>query len=91
MWYVKRLSATDTQATGSNQAGPYISKQFIFAAIPSLYRPAEENPRVEFEMVIASHDDVRTVTAIWYNKLLHGRTRNETRLTGFGGLRRHPC
>ena len=81
LWYVKRLSANDTQATGSHQAGPYIPKQIIFDAIPSLNRPLEPNPRVEFELAIDSHADIRTVNAIWYNQL----TRSEVRVTGFGG------
>ena len=80
-WYIKRLSANDTHATGGHQAGPYIPKQVIFDAIPSLNRPGAANPRVEFELTIDSHPDVRTVTAIWYNQL----TRNEARVTGFGG------
>ena len=81
VWYVKRLSANDTQATGGHQAGPYIPKQVIFDAIPSLNQPAATNPRVEFELTIDSHPDARTVSAIWYNQL----TRNEARLTNFGG------
>ena len=80
-WYLKRLSANDTQATGGHQAGPYIPKQVIFDAIPSLYRPLAANPDRDFELAIDSHADMRTVRAIWYNQ----RTRNETRVTGFGG------
>ena len=80
-WYVKRLSANDTQATGGHQAGPYIPKQIIFDAIPSLYRPLSANPDVEFTLAIDSHADLRTVRAVWYNQ----ETRNEARVTRFGG------
>ncbi len=80
-WYVKRLSANDTQATGGHQAGPYIPKQVLFDAIPSLYRPLAVNPDREFELAIDSHADIRTARAIWYNQ----KTRNEARVTGFGG------
>ncbi len=85
LWYVKRLSANDTQATGGHQAGFYIPKQIAFNVIPSLSHPGEVNPRVEFTLTIDSHPDVRTVTAIWYNNQYRGGTRNETRITGFGG------
>lgn len=30
IWYIKRLSANDTLATGGHQAGPYIPKDFLF-------------------------------------------------------------
>lgn len=90
LWYVKRLSANDTQATGGHQAGPYIPRRDLFTLIPQLNRPAEKNPRVEFQMVLDSHPDIRTVTAIWYNNRLRGGTRNETRITGFGGASSSP-
>lgn len=85
LWYVKRLSANDTQATGGHQAGFYIPKQVAFNVMPSLDSPDKENPRVEFEFRIDSHTDVRTVTAIWYNNRYRGGTRDETRITGLGG------
>ena len=85
VWYVKRLSANDTQATGGHQAGFYIPKLLIFEVIPSLNQPTLENPRVRFDMMIDSHPDARQVYAIWYNNALRDGTRNETRVTGFGG------
>ena len=90
LWYLKRLSANDTQATGGHQAGPYIPRQHLFTLVPELDRPAERNPRVQFRMMLDSHPDVRMVTAIWYNNRLYGRTRNETRITGFGGASTSP-
>lgn len=90
LWYVKRLSANDTQATGGHQAGPYIPKQFLFTVMPSLNRPTHKNPRVQFKMALDSHADMRMVTAIWYNNRLRGGTRNETRVTGFGGASSSP-
>ena len=85
LWYVKRLSANDTQANGAHQAGFYIPRQIAFHVIPSLNQPNEENPRVTFDLMIDSHSDARIATAIWYNNRLRGRTRNETRVTGLGG------
>ena len=85
LWYAKRLSANDTLANNAHQAGPYVPKDVLFRALPSLQQPSVLNPRVEVDLVIDSHPDRRTVNAIWYNNKLHGGTRDETRLTGFGG------
>jgi hypothetical protein len=85
IWYAKRLSGNDTLANQSHQAGPYIPKDIVFEVLPSLNRPSDKNPDATFELYVDSHPDVRTVRAIWYNNKLHGGTRNETRLTGFGG------
>ncbi|MEZ6129173.1 MAG: type II restriction endonuclease [Planctomycetaceae bacterium] len=85
VWYVKRLSGNDTLANGSHQAGPYIPKEFLFEILPSLHRPDAENPDTWFEIRIDSHGDARNVRAIWYNNKLRGGTRNEARLTNFGG------
>lgn len=88
-WGVKRLSANDTQANHSHQAGPYIPKQFLFDIFPPLGQKDVPNPRVSFDLAIDSHHDVREITAIWYNNKFHQvdgtQRRNETRITGFGG------
>lgn len=85
IWYVKRLAANDTLATHAHQAGPYVPRQFLFSLFPGLDRPGEENPRVWFDLFIDSHADHRRVSAIWYNNRFRGGTRNEARLTNFGG------
>lgn len=85
VWYVKRLSANDTLATRAHQAGPYIPREFLFAIFPDLNRPEAENPDVRFDLYIDSHADYRNVRAVWYNNRLRGGTRNEARLTNFGG------
>ena len=85
VWYAKRLSGNDTLANGSHQAGPYIPKDFLFDVFPSLNRPDAENPDKTFEVRIDSHPDVREVRAIWYNNRFRGGTRNEARVTNFGG------
>ena len=90
LWYAKRLSANDTQATGGHQAGFYVPKRIAFLLIPSLDRPSEPNPRVEFEMLVDSHPEAREVRAIWYNNKLRGGTRDEVRVTGLGGASRSP-
>ena len=86
VWYVKRLSANDTLANGAHQAGPYIPRDTLLGLIPDLDRPDELNPRIHLDVHIDSHGGRRRASAIWYNNKYHGGTRNETRLTGFGGL-----
>ena len=85
LWYAKRLSGNDTLANGTNQAGPYIPKEILFDVFPSLNHPDEENPDKHFELRVDSHLDVREIRAVWYNNKFRGGTRNETRLTNFGG------
>lgn len=85
VWYVKRLTANDTLASGAHQAGPYIAKDFLFSVFPSLNRQEAENPNKHFELKIDSHKDVRKARAVWYNNKFRGGTRNEARLTNLGG------
>lgn len=85
VWFVKRLQANDTLATGSHQAGPYLPKEFLFAVFTELEDRSAHNPRVEFDIYVDSQGGHRRVRAIWYNNELRGKTRNETRITGFGG------
>jgi hypothetical protein len=85
VWYVKRLSGNDTLATGGHQAGPYIPKEFLFRIFPSLNTTSTLNPDMWFDLYIDSHDDARRIRAIYYNNKFHGGTRNEARLTNFGG------
>jgi hypothetical protein len=85
LWFAKRLSANDTLANGTHQAGPYIPKNTLFTIFPGLNRPEEDNPEVLFNMNVDSHGDHREIRAVWYNNKMRGRTRDEARLTGFGG------
>ena len=86
-FYIKRLSGNDTQLTGGHQAGPYIPKSIIFDLFPSLLEIKTKNPRVDFNVVVDSHSTPEhSVNAIWYNnKIVEGGTRNECRVTGWGG------
>lgn len=81
LWYVKRLSANDTSANGTHQAGPYFPRDLLLRLFPQLREASQPNPRQTLDVSIDSHGDARQVTAIWYNN----KTRNETRITGFGG------
>lgn len=86
VWYAKRLSGNDTLANRTHQAGPYIPRDFLNSQFPSLNRPGVLNPDVWFDLFIDSHSVRKRVRAIWYNNSLHGGTRNESRLTNFGGI-----
>lgn len=85
IWYVKRLSGNDTLANKTHQVGPYIPREFLFEMFPDLNRPGTHNPDHYFPLFIGSHPDARRIRAIWYNNKLRGGTRNEARLTRFGG------
>ena len=86
VWYAKRLSANDTLANRAHQAGPYVPREVLFGVLPILDRPDLHNPDTRFPLRIDSHGaGPKTVRAIWYNNGLRGGTRNEARVTGFGG------
>lgn len=85
VWYAKRLSGNDTLANKAHQAGPYMPKELLFEIAPETRRPEVLNPDVWFELYVDSHPDVRTIRGVWYNGKFHGKTRDEARLTNFGG------
>ena len=86
LWYAKRLSGNDTLANGTHQAGPYVPREVLFSVLPTLDHPDLRNPDTHLVLRLDSHGHrARTVRAIWYNNRLHGGTRNEARVTGFGG------
>ena len=81
VWCMKRLSANDTLANQTHQAGPYLPRNFLFEVFPEIHRPDATNPGLHFDLYIDSHADHRRARAVWYNQ----KTRNEARITGFGG------
>lgn len=88
VWYVKRLTANDTQANGSHQAGPHVGKEFLFRMFPTIARRDIKNPDTRFVLHVDSHADSREVRAVYYNNKFHDNPktgRNEARITGFGG------
>jgi hypothetical protein len=85
-WYVKYLAGNDTFRTSGHQAGPYVPKPVIFRLFPALNRPDRDNPRHRFHAAIDSHGMAAELTAIWYNNKLRGGTRDECRITGWGGI-----
>ena len=83
-WFVKRLSGNDTLLNRSHQAGLYIPRSVAFHLFPSL-TPSKVDPRAQFAASIDSHNTEAMPTAIWYNNKLRGKTRNECRITNWGG------
>lgn len=84
-WWLKRLSHNDTQSTYAHQAGPYVPRPVMFHFLPELERPNDVNPREYIHTTVHPGDQTTTVHAIWYNGKLRGKTRNEARLTNWGG------
>jgi hypothetical protein len=86
VWYIKRLSGNDTLANGSHQAGPYIPKSFLFNVFPELEHIRDQNAKKWFDVLIDSHAaPPARVCATWYNNKLRDGTRDEARVTNFGG------
>lgn len=81
VWFLKRLSANDTLASGGHQAGPYMPKAVLFTVFPSIDQEATSNPDKFFDLYIDSHSDARRARAVWYNQ----GTRDEARITRLGG------
>lgn len=84
-WFIKRLSGNDTLANRSHQYGLYVPKDLLFCVFPQLNRPEEKDPDLYLRACVDSHPDIREVRAIWYNNRLRGGTRDETRITRWGG------
>lgn len=82
----KRLSANDTGASGGHQAGPYVPNRVAFALFADLDTDAP-NPRHQVTLRLLSHAQTSQLSLIYYNnrRWQAGGTRNECRLTGFGG------
>lgn len=86
VFFLKRLSANDTLANGTHQAGPYFPRQLLFSQFPRIADSSVQNPDERVEAVVDSHSQQVTVRAVWYNNRLFGGTRNEARITNWGGV-----
>jgi hypothetical protein len=87
LWFAKRLSGNDTGATGSHQVGPYLPHELALTFAPELAAKTK-NPRRSVAWDLASHEQRKgDVQLIYYNTRLiePGGTRDEFRLTSFGG------
>lgn len=84
-WYVKYLSGNDTLLNKAHQAGPYVPNRLIHELFPSLRQSHDPNPRARFSVSIDSAGLQLDPTVIWYNNRLRGGSRNECRITNWGG------
>ena len=85
IWYIKRLSGNDTLANGSHQAGPYLTQGALFHLFPRMRGQTDANQECWIDCHIESHGENREVRVVWYNNKYRGGTRNESRITNFGG------
>lgn len=85
--FAKRLSANDTGLTGGHQVGFYVPYRFAMAVAPELDEDVL-NPRRLLDFDLVSHGERSNPSLIYYNNRYQTRgTRNEFRVTGFGGAR----
>jgi hypothetical protein len=59
--------------------------KFFHRVFPTTIGQVEDNQERFLAISIDSHDEHRNVRAVWYNNSYRGRTRNESRITQFGG------
>ncbi|MDS7721629.1 type II restriction endonuclease [Pantoea ananatis] len=84
-FYIKRLSANDTGATGGHQVGLYIPSGIVEKLFPSINNTRDLNPSVFLTAHVSSHDCPDSeARAIYYNNRYFGGTRNEKRITRWG-------
>lgn len=81
LWYVKRLAANDTLATGSHQYGAYIPLRVAYDVAPLLDRQGSLVTECDLLLRIDSHADARTARLKRYG------SKREARITRLGGLR----
>ncbi|ACR68668.2 restriction endonuclease [Edwardsiella ictaluri] len=84
--YIKRLSANDTGATGAHQVGTYMQHSAAEYLFPSINKTDECNPSLMITARTSSHSyPENQVRVIYYNNKFFGKTRNERRITRWGG------
>lgn len=85
--YIKRLSANDTGATKAHQYGLYLTRDLMSHIAPGMYAEKLLNPRRDIDIAFDSPKSTNvTASLIWYNnKVVGDGTRNEFRVTGWGG------
>ena len=86
-WIVKRLSGNDTGLTGGHQSGVYYPRSFFEQAFPEILTTQSLNPTLSIKECYfpalnhTSHD----LHVKYYNNKFYGGTRNELRITNWGG------
>lgn len=86
LFFIKRLSANDTGATGSHQSGVYIPPEIMRIVIPSICHTMSLNPSTSLIATVSSEPPYRIeLSAKYYNSKYFQGTVNEFRLTRWGG------
>lgn len=86
-WIIKRLSGNDTGLTGGHQSGVYYPKTFFQHTFPEILTTKEMNPTLPIEECYFPDCDhtIRDLHVKYYNNKFFGGTRNELRITNWGG------
>lgn len=86
LFFIKRLSANDTGASGSHQSGVYIPLEIMRRVIPSICHYHDRNPSTSLIAKISSQfSPPREIIATYYNNKFFDGSVNEPRLTRWGG------
>lgn len=86
LFFIKRLSANDTGASGSHQSGTYIPLEVMKRVIPSICHTQERNPSTSLIAKISSqYSHPREIMATYYNNKYFDGSVNEPRLSRWGG------
>jgi len=86
-WIAKRLSGNDTGLNGAHQAGVYFPKEFFQQAFPELATTRVKNPDTKIDYCYFPNIDekVENLRVVYYNNRFFAGTRNEFRITNWGG------
>lgn len=86
-WIIKRLSGNDTGLTGGHQSGVYYPKTFFEYAFPEILTTEVRNPTLSIEECYFPDFDhtIHDLHVKYYNNKFFGGTRNELRITNWGG------
>ena len=85
LWWIKRLSASDTLAMGERNAGPRIPRDFLLKFLPELDNPQETKLKVDFVLKIDSSDaEVIVATSSIVVHVGRRESRNLGRVTNWG-------
>ena len=88
-WIVKRLSGNDTGLTGGHQVGVYYPRSFFEYFFPEILSSRSKNPKTSIVNCYFPNADevIHDITVTWYNNKYFGGTRDEFRITKWGGTR----
>jgi hypothetical protein len=88
-WIIKRLSGNDTGLTGGHQVGVYYPRSFFEYFFPEILTRKVKNPKnlINSCYFPNENENIHDITVTWYNNKYFGGTRDEFRITKWGGNR----